>query len=477
MAIPGADHPSTPAEHLFVSYAREQMALVHALGETLRTAGYSTWTDVKGLYGGETFWPEIEKALDAAAAVIFVITPESVASPHCLHELGYALNTEKRIVPVCVEKIRRPRVCRLVWHRSNRIFCRDITEIPRATREIVAAVAEDWRWLRRQHARLLARAREWRDSGREPSRLLRGSELKNAEEWTTRRPQGREQPTAQHANFLAASRAAQSRRFRRASLIALIGAGAIIVVSGVAWIQQIGKLNDLTVAALEKEESDETNASSLDNARRAVTMCSWVPLRTAACTHAGEILGVALQATYRFDESVNVFSQAIAQLSSVGATDSAQGLMLADLLWHQSVSRIYKAESQDDDRERRNEYAAAKVDFDRAQQIFDRRPKDAFGRALHTTAARFSIQAGDYAQAAVDLSNETKYAPESKLLLHLVLVCTGQPRESIKAINDFLVDTNGGYSSPVYHRNERFITRVRKACQSQPVHAASSAHS
>jgi cell division septum initiation protein DivIVA len=452
---------TTSSERLFVSYAREQSGIVEELSGALGAAGHPTWTDVKGLYGGETFWPEIEKAVEAAAAMIFVISRDSAASTHCLRELEHALRQHKRIVPVCVEEPPASDIptglASLQW-----IFCRSIGDVPSAAKQVITAIAGDWVWLR-QHGRLLARAHEWRASNQEASRLLRGSELKHAEQWANGQPSSSDRPAPLHHDYLNASRSAQNTRIRRGWLIGVTTVVSLTAISALAWIQLIAQLNNHNAAALEKE-TKATNAAVLEDARRASGMCRWLPFSTAACRHADEILGVALQVNDRFTESIESLSRSIARVSPPGHEDHAQQLLLGDLLWHRSVSRIYEAESQDDDRMMKSEYARARMDFEQARQMFDRWPDDARQRALNTTAARFAIAAEDYAGARAALEKEARYAPETQLLWHLVLLCSGQPEKSIESMQKFIDGLVDGVSSPVYGRNQRFARRVRALC-------------
>jgi hypothetical protein len=123
---------------------------------------------------------------------------------------------------------------------------------------------------------------------------------------------------------------------------------------------------------------------------------------------------------------------------------------------------------------REDEYARARTDFDKARQIFDHWPQAAATRALNTTAARFSIAAGDYAGAEASLAKESKYAPESELLRHLVLLCSGQSQESVTHMQSFIRALVNGASSPVYRRNQRFSSRVRKLCTSHVERSESS---
>ena len=47
----------------------------------------------------------IRRAIEQSDAFVFVITPESVASPYCETEVEYAQQLQKRVVPVLREMV------------------------------------------------------------------------------------------------------------------------------------------------------------------------------------------------------------------------------------------------------------------------------------------------------------------------------------------------------------------------------------
>ena len=103
---------------------------------------------------------------------------------------------------------------------------------------MVQALEEDLDW-RDKHARLVVRTNEWVDAGRDGSFLLRGSDLRSAEEWLgqaashTRTP-----PTIQQTEYILVSRKAAARRQR--TWLGALSVGLVISLSlaAVAYVQR-----------------------------------------------------------------------------------------------------------------------------------------------------------------------------------------------------------------------------------------------
>ncbi len=76
--------------HVFISYARTDRKWVAGLAEALAVEGHAVWCDTR-LAPGDSFDDVIEKALDAAYAVIVVWSPASVGSNWVRAEAGEGL--------------------------------------------------------------------------------------------------------------------------------------------------------------------------------------------------------------------------------------------------------------------------------------------------------------------------------------------------------------------------------------------------
>jgi TIR domain len=82
---------------VFISHANpEDNAFATWLAGQLALAGYSVWSDVTQLVGGEVFWDDIESTIRLRAAkVIAVLSTSAQRKPNVLDELDLAIRVER----------------------------------------------------------------------------------------------------------------------------------------------------------------------------------------------------------------------------------------------------------------------------------------------------------------------------------------------------------------------------------------------
>lgn len=118
-------------ETVFCSYARANSAFVLGLVGDLRSAGVPVWLDQTDIAAGERWDLSIQRALEACRTVLLVLSPDSVASPTVMDEASFALQEQKRIVPVLHTACDIPFRLRRVQYID---FTRDYA---RASRELI----------------------------------------------------------------------------------------------------------------------------------------------------------------------------------------------------------------------------------------------------------------------------------------------------------------------------------------------------
>ncbi|MGQ9627608.1 MAG: TIR domain-containing protein, partial [Anaerolineae bacterium] len=90
------------SEHVFISYAHENLAFVEGLAAQLEGKGIKVWYD-RDLRPGRPWSLELERRIREAQAMLVVLTPESVASNYVRKEIHYASEIAKvPIVPLMV---------------------------------------------------------------------------------------------------------------------------------------------------------------------------------------------------------------------------------------------------------------------------------------------------------------------------------------------------------------------------------------
>ncbi|OAB77984.1 toll/interleukin-1 receptor domain-containing protein [Cochleicola gelatinilyticus] len=89
---------------IFFSYSRENSEFVLQLAQDLRKAGATIWLDQLDITPGSRWDSSIEKALNSSGRLLVVLSCESVVSHNVLDEVSYALEENKVVVPVLLER-------------------------------------------------------------------------------------------------------------------------------------------------------------------------------------------------------------------------------------------------------------------------------------------------------------------------------------------------------------------------------------
>src|SRR5947208_6484142 len=235
-AAPGDQQAPRPQE-VFISYSRNDKEFVRRLDEELKRRDREAWVDWEGIPPGDTWEKTIYGAIEATNTFIFVLTPDSIASEVCGKEIAHAAANNKRLVPIVHRQVAAERVPKSLGE-LNWIFFRDSDDFNEATDKLVSALDTDLTWVR-AHTRLLTRAIEWDANGRNNSFVLRGEDLRSAEQWLAQAPTKREaKPTALQTDYIIASRKAATRR-QRITLGALtFGLVVAVALAVVAWFAE-----------------------------------------------------------------------------------------------------------------------------------------------------------------------------------------------------------------------------------------------
>lgn len=87
---------------LFISYARVDKPIVRQIVELLSTGDHEPWYDHQ-LMPGEAWEDQLIEAIRKCDALVYVLTPESVASSYCQWEFKQAVEMGKLIMPVLAQ--------------------------------------------------------------------------------------------------------------------------------------------------------------------------------------------------------------------------------------------------------------------------------------------------------------------------------------------------------------------------------------
>jgi tetratricopeptide (TPR) repeat protein len=224
-------------QEVFISYSRKDKEFVRRLYEALKRRDREAWVDWEDIRPTEDFMQAIYGAIEGADTFIFVLTPDSIASIPCGREIEHAAAQNKRMVPIVAREVNANTVPEAL-RKLNWIFYRDGDDFEKATDRLISALDTDLTWVH-AHTRLLTRAIEWEAKGKNNSFVLRGDDLRSAEQWLAEATTNKEpKPTALQTEYIIASRKAAARR-QRITLGALsFGLVVAIALALVAWRQR-----------------------------------------------------------------------------------------------------------------------------------------------------------------------------------------------------------------------------------------------
>jgi len=93
---------------VFISYSRKDSAFALTLAQEVRAAGVDIWIDQLDIHVGDLWDVSVENALTNASCVLVILSPFSIASNNVQDEIAFALDSDKRIIPVILEECTIP---------------------------------------------------------------------------------------------------------------------------------------------------------------------------------------------------------------------------------------------------------------------------------------------------------------------------------------------------------------------------------
>lgn len=224
---------------VFISYSRQNKAFAQRVFQGLEQNNIDAWVDWEDIPLTSDWMDEIRKGIEGSSAFVFIISPDSVRSDVCSEEVAYAVQNNKRFVPILHENITehadKERIHPMI-SSHNWLFFREEDHFDTALSALVKALDTDLDYVR-HHTRLLVRAKEWDEKGRRNGFVLGGTELREAEAWFVSSVSKQPHPTELHMEYLTASRKALARRHRKV-FIGIMVAFVISVVLAITALTQ-----------------------------------------------------------------------------------------------------------------------------------------------------------------------------------------------------------------------------------------------
>lgn len=199
----------------FISHVAADVSLRNRVRHSLGRHLVTTWLHQTDIRKGETYEQAVWSGIEGADNVLFFITKEAIESEKCQKELEYAMSIGKRIIPLLVEDISEdnfpPQIkgLQFVDFTENK----DEADYEADIADIVQVINTDVTY-HYQHKVFLTQALKWERQHENPSILLHGYNLQNAQAWLSiGRKRDKNAPLEVQERFIHES-AAQSGQIR-----------------------------------------------------------------------------------------------------------------------------------------------------------------------------------------------------------------------------------------------------------------------
>ncbi|MDX1882126.1 TIR domain-containing protein [Mycolicibacterium sp. 120270] len=254
------------AADVFLSYSRrESKEFVARLAAALDARIKDAWVDLEDIPPASQFMEDLKEGIGGSDAFCFVLSDGALESEYCLRELEYAVERNKRIIPIAHRRLSVTPPEPLAshsWVPQEGLFEDDFDA---GVDELVVAMETDIDWVR-GHTKWGQRADGWQRGGHDRGALLRGQELADAEAWLAGQADNKPAPTASHTEFIVRSQREARNRTRR--MLSAVAAALVVslVLAGVAFwqrsvaIEQRDNANSRALASVTLRAPDPTLA-------------------------------------------------------------------------------------------------------------------------------------------------------------------------------------------------------------------------
>ncbi|NES19704.1 MAG: TIR domain-containing protein [Symploca sp. SIO3E6] len=191
---------------VFLSYATQDKAVMEKIRNSLRRESITVWTNLTDIHTGEDFREAINRGIEQADNVVYLLSPESINSRYCQQELDLAVSFNKRIIPVLVKET-EPNTIPDILRQLQYI---DLTDNVKEEdyrldeSQLLKILHQDEAYYHR-HKMLLTKALKWKEH-ENPSLLLREYNRQSAESWLKVAQKRKQHPPTQlQKEFIAES--------------------------------------------------------------------------------------------------------------------------------------------------------------------------------------------------------------------------------------------------------------------------------
>jgi hypothetical protein len=166
---------------VFLGYAQEDRETMVQIRSSLMRHGITVWTSQTDIKTGGEFKQAINRGVEGADNLVYLLSPEALNSEYCQEELAQALSLNKRIISVLVKTTDLATIPK----ELQELQFLDLTaeeEFQKNLDKLIKELRENAVYYER-HKVLLVKALKWQEQNRNPSILLRGYNLEHYKSW------------------------------------------------------------------------------------------------------------------------------------------------------------------------------------------------------------------------------------------------------------------------------------------------------
>jgi hypothetical protein len=178
--------------NVFISYSRCDGEFAAKLCAALTARGFQSYLDKQDILPGEPWRARLEGLILAADAIVFIISPDSIASEHCAWEVARTVQLRKNITPLYWRAISND-AAPIGLSELNYVFFNDYerscmtdeASFEAALTKLETALnISEIIWVR-EHTKWVARAAEWdqAEPPRPEGKLLPTGDIAAVEAW------------------------------------------------------------------------------------------------------------------------------------------------------------------------------------------------------------------------------------------------------------------------------------------------------
>ena len=301
---------------IFISFSKD-FDIALKLQKSLEMKGFDIWIYLEDIPPTVDWLEEIYQGIEKSDIFLFLISPDSIISDTCQKEINHAVLNGKRIIPLVVRKVNF-KIVRKEIARLQAISFEAKDGFDLAFTNLLKAIETDFSWVQ-FHTNLQEKALNW-ERHKDTSRLLRGKELRDAEELLAEVGSEKDpQPTKLQRNYILIGRKHENQLRQRTIFGLGIGLVIMVILSFIAWDQRNNAMASEETAIAEANarataQKEAEIQADIAEERRKLALARQIAVqaeltRTGQPDHLEQSVLLAAESLQRFQELGELSSQ------------------------------------------------------------------------------------------------------------------------------------------------------------------------